>query len=88
MEQKMTMVAYTLIGIGLSTFTYLISQFCINPSRGSLSLRLGMIILGVILIVAGFIIQKKYVKSDKDFLLSISTTRSNFCADCGTPITP
>jgi len=47
-----------------------------------------MIIIGTVLIVAGFIIQKKYVKTDKDFLLSISTTRSNFCADCGTPITP
>ena len=41
-----------------------------------------------ILIVAGFVIQKKYVKSDKEVLIELLRNKSNFCADCGTPVTP
>jgi hypothetical protein len=85
-QKNESMWAHTLIGIGMSTFIYIILQFCINPSRGSLSLRFSMVIIGAVLIVAGFIIRKKYVKIDKEFLLSISSTRRNFCADCGTPV--
>jgi len=42
----------------------------------------------VLFIVAGFVVQKKYVKIDKEVLIELLRNKSNFCADCGTPVTP
>jgi hypothetical protein len=66
MKQKTTLIcSHYFVGIGTSTFLLLYLQFCRNPLQGNLELRFSMAILSTILITAGLMIQKIYIKIDK-----------------------